>query len=311
MGSIYKITNTVNGKAYIGQSRHDAKKTRIRDHLAGRGSRVIKSAIEKYGEDAFTYEFLHDGIIAEFLDMFEIEAIAEHNTLVPNGYNLTTGGEGGTPSEETRRKISKAGKGRTAWNKGKPSPYKGVPRSEETRRKISEANTGKTHSEETRRKISEVQIGRTAWNKGKPSPYKGVPRSEETRRKISEAHKGKPLSMEHRRKLSEAHKGQIPWNKGKPSQNRGIPLSEEHRRKISEAHKGKLLSMEHRQKLSEARKTPEHIDARKCFISLPSDMSLQEKRKCLRQRFPDIPNTTLWRWCKKFDSEAYSTADIP
>ena len=256
MGSIYKITNTVNGKAYIGQSRHDAKKTRIRDHLAGRGSRVIKSAIEKYGEDAFTYEFLHDGIIAEFLDMFEIEAIAEHNTLVPNGYNLTTGGEGGTPSEETRRKISKAG------------------------------------------------IGRTAWNKGKPSPYKGVPRSEETRRKISEAHKGKPLSMEHRRKLSEAHKGQIPWNKGKPSQNRGIPLSEEHRRKISEAHKGKLLSMEHRQKLSEARKTPEHIDARKCFISLPSDMSLQEKRKCLRQRFPDIPNTTLWRWCKKFDSEA-------
>ena len=303
MGSIYKITNIVNGKSYIGKTTRDAVKTRIRQHLRGKGSQPVKDAIEKYGQDAFTYEILHDGIIPEFLDDLEKEVIAKFNTVAPHGYNLTDGGEGGSPSEETRRKISKAGKGRTPWNKGKPSPYRGVPRSEETRRKISKANTGKTHSEETRRKISEVQIGRTPWNKGKPSPYRGVPRSEETRRKISkahkgvplsvehrrklsEAHKGVPLSMEHRRKLSEAHKGQIPWNKGKPSQNRGIPLSEEHRRNISEA-----------------RKTPEHIDARKCFISLPSDMSLQEKRKHLRQKFPDIPNTTLWRWCKKFALE--------
>ena len=286
MGSIYKYTNQINGKAYIGKTYRDAE-TRRKEHLSGRGNQPLADAFKKYGEANFTYEILHDGIIPEMLDAFEIQAIAEHNTVAPNGYNLTHGGEGGSPSEETRRKISKAGKGRTPWNKGKPSPYRGVPRSEETRRKISEANTGKTHSEETRRKISEVQIGRIPWNKGKPSPYRGVPRSEETRRKISKAHKGVPLSVEHRRKLSEAHKGQIPWNKGKPSQNRGIPLSEEHRRKISEA-----------------RKTPEHIDARKCFISLPSDMSLQEKRKHLRQRFPDIPNTTLWRWCKKFASEA-------
>ena len=38
MGSIYKITNTVNGKAYIGQTIHDAEKTRIRDHLNGTGN---------------------------------------------------------------------------------------------------------------------------------------------------------------------------------------------------------------------------------------------------------------------------------
>ena len=32
MGCIYKITNTVNGKSYIGQTRHDVEKTRIRKH---------------------------------------------------------------------------------------------------------------------------------------------------------------------------------------------------------------------------------------------------------------------------------------
>ena len=177
MGSIYKITNTVNGKAYIGQTIHDAEKTRIRDHFRskGKGSQLIKNDIEKYGQDAFTYKILHDGIIPEFLDTLEKEVIAKFNTLAPHGYNLTEGGGGGSRSEETRRKMSEA-------RKGKPSPNKGRPFSEEHCRKISEAMKGKTLSEETRRKISE--------NNSTKRP-------------------------EVRRKISEAHKGQTPWNKGK------------------------------------------------------------------------------------------------
>ena len=156
MGSIYKITNTVNGKAYIGQTIHDAEKTRIRDHFRsnGKGSQLIKDDIEKYGQDAFTYEILHDGIIPGFLDTLEKEVIAKFNTLAPHGYNLTEGGGGGFRSEETRRKMSEA-------KKGKPSPNKGKPHSEEHRRKISEAMKGKTLSEETRRKISEKQLNET------------------------------------------------------------------------------------------------------------------------------------------------------
>ena len=60
MGCIYKITNTVNDKSYIGQTRHDVKKTRIRKHLNGNGNRIIKQAIAKYGQSAFTYEILHE-----------------------------------------------------------------------------------------------------------------------------------------------------------------------------------------------------------------------------------------------------------
>ena len=191
MGSIYKITNTVNGKFYIGKTTHDAVKTRIRDHLTGnsKGSRLIKDDIEKCGQDAFTYEILHDGIIPEFLDTLEIDAIAKFNTIAPHGYNRNKGGSGSIKhSEETRRKMSKA-------KKGKPPPNKGKTHSKEHRRKISEAMKGKTPSEETRRKISEnnaakrpevrrkmseAQKGKTPWNKGKTS-------SEETRRKISAA----------------------------------------------------------------------------------------------------------------------------
>ena len=43
MGSIYKITNTVNGKSYIGQTIYDAVKTRIRYHFAGRGNQTCQT----------------------------------------------------------------------------------------------------------------------------------------------------------------------------------------------------------------------------------------------------------------------------
>ena len=113
-------------------------------------------------------------------------------------------------SEETRRKISEAKKGRTF--------------SEEHRRNISESHKGKKRapfSEETRRKMSEA-------NKGEKNPMYGKHISEETRRKISEAKKGHTLSEETRRKMSESHKGK-----------KRAPFSEETRRKMSEAHKRK------------------------------------------------------------------------
>ena len=281
MGSIYKVTNTVNGKAYIGQTIHDAEKRRIRDHLTGNvsGSRLVKRAIEKYGKDAFTYEILHDGIIPEFLNALEIEAIAKFNTIAPHGYNLTTGGEGGSPSEETCRKISEA-------NKGENHPMYGKKHSEETCRRMSEAhkgeknhNYGKSPSDETREKMSEAHKGQIPWNKGK----KGKPHPEETCRKISEANKGenhpmygKKHSEETCRRMSEAHKGQTPWNKGKS------------------------LSEEHRRELSEAKETPERTAARDLFFSLSPDMDLKEKRRLLHKKITGVHRYTINRWIRKW-----------
>ena len=231
MGCIYKITNTVNGKAYIGQTRHDAVKTRIRDHLNGYGSQLVKQAVEKYGREAFTFEILHDGISPEFLDTLEQEAIQKFNTLAPHGYNLDTGGGGSkTPSEETRRKMSEAHTGRVPWNKGKTCK----PLSEEHRCTISKAlkgRTGNPHSVETKRKMSKAKKGKPAWNRG-------IPRSEETRKKMSLAQRGRSHTKETREKMSRSHRGKSP--------------SKAHREKLSLANRGKTLSEEHRQKISEA-----------------------------------------------------------
>lgn len=82
---------------------------------------------------------------------------AEHTRLHRKGKKL---------SEETRRKLSEA-------NKGKPSPNKGKHHTEETRIKISESKKGKTISEETRRKISETMKGKPAQNKGKTTSIFG------------------------------------------------------------------------------------------------------------------------------------------
>lgn len=95
-------------------------------------------------------------------------------------------------------------KGNEPWNKGKKGLYtgclKGKKFSEEHKRKLSEAhkgkhscNKGKKLSEETKIKISEA--------------LKGIKPSDETRKKLSEARKGKKLSEETKKKMSEAHKG--------------------------------------------------------------------------------------------------------
>ena len=62
MGYVYKITNTVNQKHYIGISIHEPETGRIRDHLSGNGNRILAKAIKKYGRDAFTYEILEEGV---------------------------------------------------------------------------------------------------------------------------------------------------------------------------------------------------------------------------------------------------------
>ena len=77
--------------------------------------------------------------------------IAEHKRLHTKGKTF---------SEETKKKISAAKKGKPAWNKGKPSPNKGKKLSEEHKKKLSAALKGKPFSEETKRKMSEARKGK-------------------------------------------------------------------------------------------------------------------------------------------------------
>lgn len=94
-GVIYKATNIVNGKSYIGQSINFV--SRKAGHKKGKGNCwLFYRAIEKYGFDSFEWQIIEENIDEDLLDEKEIYYIEKYNTYaaLPNaqGYNLTKGG---------------------------------------------------------------------------------------------------------------------------------------------------------------------------------------------------------------------------
>lgn len=90
-GFIYKITNKVNGKSYIGQTRYTVE-FRWRQHQHKKDNTHFHCAIAKYGADSFEVETLEECSYAD-LDSREIYYIAKFDTY-NNGYNSSTGGDG-------------------------------------------------------------------------------------------------------------------------------------------------------------------------------------------------------------------------
>lgn len=174
---IYKITNQINGKIYIGKHSTD----NLDDGYMGSGILICK-AEKKYGIENFTKEHLAFCDTEEKLNWFEKFYIKKYKAREV-GYNLTDGGDGVVgrkQTEEAKQKISKSLKGRKQYemtdeirqkqsisHKGRISPMKGKHQSEESRQKISGALKCKTFSEEHKQKISEAKKGKTPWNKGK------------------------------------------------------------------------------------------------------------------------------------------------
>ena len=90
-GIIYKITNKVNGKSYIGQTRYTIE-FRWKQHQHKKDNTYFHNAIHKYGIDNFSIEILEECDIKD-LNSREIFYIAKYDTF-KNGYNLTIGGDG-------------------------------------------------------------------------------------------------------------------------------------------------------------------------------------------------------------------------
>ena len=180
---IYLIKNNINQKIYIGKHSTD----NLDDGYMGSG-RLIKKAIQKYGIENFTKEYLAFCDTEERLNSFEKFYIKKYKAREA-GYNLTDGGEGMlNPKSEIREKLSNA-------HKGEKNPNFGKPRSEETKRKISAAKKGKYN------------------HKGENNGFYGRKHSEETKQKISDAMKGKTFSEETKLKISASKKGKHKvWN---------------------------------------------------------------------------------------------------
>lgn len=164
---IYQITNTANGKKYIGQS-IDVER-RLKQHKwelnnNSHSNYHLQGSWNKYGSDSFTFDIIKE-CSESLLDYYEKEYIFTWNlTNDVNGYNLQDGGGHFKHSIETKQKISESKQKMSDETKKKISEnngryWKGKARSEETKKKISEANKGKTLSEEAKKKMSEARKG--------------------------------------------------------------------------------------------------------------------------------------------------------
>ena len=84
--TIYKLTNAVNGKCYIGQTCNFAR--RMSNYERGNEGRAIGRAIARHGWENFTMEIVKDSICAGDVDIYEDFYMIYYRSLSPNGYNL-------------------------------------------------------------------------------------------------------------------------------------------------------------------------------------------------------------------------------
>jgi len=176
---IYKITNHINNKIYIGLNSNTVEKSKS---YYGSGKLIIL-AIEKYGKENFSKEILERGITdKDILVERELYWIAKYGTYNnPNHYNLTKGGEGtfgwtgNTGSKRSPAQKANISAGRKGIHQSpeciaaQSAKRVGSKRSAETKAKMSIASTGRLHSDVTKTKMSISQTGvlHTAETKAK------------------------------------------------------------------------------------------------------------------------------------------------
>jgi len=186
---IYKTTNLINGKVYIGKS-----EKKFTDEYLGSGVLLYK-AIKKYGKGNFKVELIEECDTIESLNDREKFWINEY--MGEGCYNIAEGGNGGwttkhyseEETKEYKQKLSDSGKGRVM--------------SEETKEKLRAQNTGKFYgnTETISNKIKEL------WK-----DPNSIFNSDEYRNRLSEAGKKRKWSDETKRKISESKLGARNWS---------------------------------------------------------------------------------------------------
>lgn len=225
-GVIYKITNKVNNKVYIGQTVLGFKKRYGNTNWWDKThNEHLKNSVEKYGIKNFEVDEVFDFAFSrEELNIKEISYITMYKSNNKKfGYNKKDGGNNGLHSIESRIKMSKA--------------HKGIKLSEKTRKKMSEVRKGKNKgklnpmygknpygnlSDEDYQKLIEIKRENMKGEKnpmygayGEKNHFYGRQHSEETKRILSKKTKERlekhnPLKG---RKIPEIEYGNHPTSK--------------------------------------------------------------------------------------------------
>lgn len=144
---VYKHTNKINNKVYIGITSRTTNERWGKDGYNYKSSPHFYNAIQLYGWDNFEHEILYDNLTKEEACLKEQQLIELYNSTNPNfGYNQTTGGELFHMSDVVKEKISNA----LIGNKN----GSGHPCSEDKKQKISIAQKGRKLTEEHKSKLS-------------------------------------------------------------------------------------------------------------------------------------------------------------
>jgi group I intron endonuclease len=250
---IYRVTNRINGKVYIGKSFDIKRRWRQHRNLHLNGYH-LQRAIKKYGLDNFNFS-----IIIEMAPMYNIQQqlnilnalerlwIKTYESNNPQkGYNETEGGDGIIGfhfSEESIQKIKKS------WAKRTPEQNKifkeihNTSTAKENHSKASKTNWQKM-SPEKKEKIRQASINKVFSEEGVKSlsqyakNTKGK-NSESTRFKKGSAFRGKHLSEEHKKHIGESNKGKTGWKHTEEQK-------EEQRKKITGIKRSESTKSKHR-----------------------------------------------------------------
>lgn len=199
---IYKTTNLINGKSYIG------KDTKNNKNYLGSGS-LLKAAIKKYGKENFTKEILevcNTHIELKEREKFWIEYYSAINDSMY--YNIRPGGDGGdvftnNPNKELiRQKLS--GENNSAVKHLKGKTYEEIYGNEIAKLKKEQMSINSLGKKQSRETINK-----------RIQHYKGKPRPDNVKEKISKSHLGIRPDINTRKKMSESAKNRKASNSTK------------------------------------------------------------------------------------------------
>lgn len=257
-GYIYKTTNLINGKIYIGKKTSD----HFDPDYKGSG-KYLWNAIDKYGWNNFLVEFLCECSSLEDMNAKEIMLIDKFNARDHSiGYNIAEGGDGGntfsglSPEDKDirRQHMSRAMRGRVLSDTHKARigmSNKGKIMSPESRVKMSKIRKGRKLSSEHRAKLHDYSIANnTVARLHSPEvrakaaeTRRGATVSDETKAKISQAIRGNsnPFYGKHHTEATKKHLSEC--QRGANSKCYGVPRTEEIKQKISEGCKGRKFHL--------------------------------------------------------------------
>jgi group I intron endonuclease len=196
MGYVYKITNTITNKCYIGVTVQPDCNRRWRKHINSlkykEGCPLLKKSMQKHGVENFKFEILiicfDDDVVK-----FEKEYIKKFNSQTPNGYNILSGGQigdGHVGFKHRPETIEKVKESLRKFKEANPNHY-------ETYRERHQATMKTINLSECIKNSDKFQKAMAERRANNIKRGKGAIISEETKQKISEGLKKYYMNNQH------------------------------------------------------------------------------------------------------------------